>query len=160
MKAKRWKAPGQEKTPSELYAQSAGKLDRLGGNRRERSVLLDGYRFDSAAESELYLFLKEELMRDKIVSIKCQDTLYLSDARFIMKPDFRVTLPDGSREWHEMKGNYESDQWKRNTKLWRAGYGPIPGAKMTVWKIGRRGLYVWKVIIAKEKQSAEAPPCP
>lgn len=127
--------------------------DRLGGNREARRVQIDGYWFDSAAESELYVWLKNEKSKGVFHEVKCQDVLYLSVARFMMKPDFRVTPMSGEYEWHEMKGNYESEQWKRNTRLWRSGYGPFPGAKLTVWKKNRRGIYVWKVIVCPEKEA-------
>lgn len=122
------------------------KTDRYGRNRREKSIWIDGYRFDSPSEGQLYLGLKARKQAGEFVYLKCQDVLYLTGARFMMKPDFRVTMPDGEYEWHEMKG-VETDVWKRNTRLWKAGYGPHPGAKLTVWKLNRRGLYVWKVIV-------------
>lgn len=127
------------------------KIDRLGGSRKERRVQIDGYWFDSGSEGELYLLLKADLQNDKIRALKCQDVLYLSDARFMMKPDFRVTTLEHEFEWHEMKGNYESEQWKRNIRLWKAGYAPTPTAKLTVWKKNRRELYIWKTIIPKAK---------
>lgn len=122
-------------------------MDRLGGNRKKRRTQIDGYWFDSPAEAELYVWLKNEVSKGVYQAVKCQDVLYLSKARFMMKPDFRVTLFDGSYEWHEMKGNYESEQWKRNTRLWKSGEGPFPGAKLTVWGKNRRGIFAHKVIV-------------
>lgn len=129
------------------YARKRAATDRYHGNRRERRVQIDGYWFDSDDEGQLYLALKARVAAGEFQALKCQDILYLTGARFMMKPDFRVTLPCGAYDWHEMKGGIISEQFKRNTRLWKAGYGPFPGARLTVWKNNRRGLYVWKTYV-------------
>ena len=111
-----------------------------------KKMELDGRWFDSQAEAYLYVWLKNEMEKGVFTEIKCQDSVYLSAARFLYKPDFRCTLCDQSLEWHEMKG-FETNTWRRNRKLWKCGYGP---GKLTVWKKNRRGIYIHEVIVPQK----------
>ena len=118
------------------------RKDRLGGTAKR--VELDGYSFQSVSEGDLYVYLKNLLKLGEIDSIKCQDNIHLSEAKFLYKPDFRVTMPDGTYQWHEMKG-FETDTWRRNRRLWKH-YGP---GKLTVWKKNPRGIYIHETILSK-----------
>src|SRR5713226_4957487 len=88
------------------------KLDRLGRNRKRDRLECDGYWFDSQLERDLYLFLKDGVKNGSFAKIDCQVSVHLGKARFLYKPDFKVTRPDGEEEYHEAKG-FETDTWKR-----------------------------------------------
>ena len=111
-------------------------------NRTARRIDLDDRSFQSVSEADLYIYLKGLLSLGEITELKCQDNIHLSAAKFLYKPDFRVTIPSGDYEWHEMKG-FETDTWKRNRRLWKA-YGP---GKLTIWKKNARGIFIHEIIL-------------
>jgi len=96
------------------------RRNKYGAKKIERKP---GLWFASKLESAVYDIL---LLREKageISEIKCQDTVYLTDARIIYKPDFRfLNNETGNLEWSEAKG-LELQAWRIKRKLWMY-YGP------------------------------------
>ena len=94
-----------------------------------KRVILDGIRFDSQFESEVYLELKARLKVGQIVGLFCHHpfNLYGSDARVVCihKVDFLCVMPDGTKEAHEAKGA-ETALWRLKRKLFEASYPEIP----------------------------------
>lgn len=115
---------------------------------------LDGYKFASQGELELYFYLKGLACLGEIVAIKPQDRVSLGAAKYGMIPDFRVELPTQKYEWHEFKG-YEQETWPRHKKMW-AAYGPGP---LHVWKKDRGGLVMTQTIVPKRLLTGVCPEC-
>lgn len=84
-----------------------------------------GYSFASKLEASVFDHLMLLQKAGEIKDLKCQDTVYLTDARIIYKPDFRfVDVKTGETIWAEAKG-VELGPWRQKLKLWRF-YGPGP----------------------------------
>jgi hypothetical protein len=84
-----------------------------------------GYRFDSQLERALFDQLKLRERAGEIKDLQAQDTVYLTDARIMMKPDFAYTdCATGAREWAEAKG-FETTDYRIKRRLWKF-YGPGP----------------------------------
>lgn len=94
-----------------------------------KRVILDGIRFDSQFESEVYLELKARLKNGEIVGLHCHRpfNLYGSDGRVVCthEVDFLCVMPDGTQEAHEAKGASQA-LWKLKRKLFEASYPKIP----------------------------------
>lgn len=90
-------------------------------------------KFQSIQERDYYMHLLKQQMCGKIKHIECQPKVYLSDARILMKPDFLVTYPDGSKIYVEVKG-FETAVYKIKLRLWRH-YGP---GRLDVMKLKRK----------------------
>lgn len=81
-----------------------------------------GYSFGSKLEAAVYNMLYLLQRAGVIKVIQVQDTVLLSDANIIYKPDFKITKPDGSFYWVEAKG-FKTPVWAIKKRLW-AVYGP------------------------------------
>jgi hypothetical protein len=121
---------------------------------KAKSIELDGYWFSSQGEAELYSLLVLMQKSGEIQSIQCQDYVRLGKSKYGMKPDFRVSKPDETFEWHEFKG-YEQETWPRHKKMW-AAYGP---GKLHVWKKNRRGLFLEQTIVPVSVETGACPEC-
>jgi hypothetical protein len=85
--------------------------------------LIDGYRFDSNLERNLYACLKSMVRAGTLRDVQPQVTVYLSDARIPYRVDFSVfDLELGETVWWEAKG-FETSDWRIKKKLWSV-YGP------------------------------------
>lgn len=81
--------------------------------------------FASKLESALYDLLCLMEKAGEITNIKCQDHVYLTDARIQMIPDFRAyDIKLNTVVYYEAKG-FETAVWRIKRKLW-AYYGPGP----------------------------------
>lgn len=97
---------------------------------RAERVSYDHHSFASKFEGALYLWLKLREKNDEIFEIKCQETVYLTDAKIIYKPDFSYfDINSGTRIYAEAKG-YETSDWRIKRKLWMF-YGP---GKLEIYK--------------------------
>lgn len=97
-----------------------------------------GFSFASKGEAALYDMLKLLERAGELTNIKCQDTIYLTDARIMYKPDFRVVGgTSGQYEWHEFKG-FETTDWRIKRRLWEH-YGPGP---LHIWKGSARSMKI------------------
>jgi predicted nuclease of restriction endonuclease-like RecB superfamily len=88
---------------------------------KNKRTELAGYSFASKGESGLFLFLKAMEQGGEISELRTQETVYLSRARIIYKPDFSF-LKDGIKEYAEYKG-FETPEWRIKRRLWMS-YGP------------------------------------
>ena len=91
-------------------------------------VQYDNQSFSSKFEAALYQWLKLRELNGEITDIKCQETIYLTDAKIIYKPDFSYYLyikdSAAKKIYAESKG-FETSDWRIKRRLW-AHYGPGP----------------------------------
>lgn len=106
----------------------------------------DGHSFASGLERDVYAMLKLMKLAGELSEVQPQDHVYMTKARILLIPDFKVTLPNGDAEWHEAKG-IEMPEWRIKRRLWKAGYGP---GKLSVWKRRGKGIFLSEVIIPGE----------
>lgn len=114
-----------------------GKKPKYGAKRVSHA----GYSFHSKGEAGLFDLLKLMEKAGELSDIKTQDVVYLTEARIMYKPDFRVLTKAGETEWHEYKG-FETPEWRIKRRLWIA-YGP---GKLHVWKGSGKSLQVVEVL--------------
>lgn len=82
-----------------------------------------GYSFDSKLEAALFDQLKLRERAGEISEIQAQDTIYLTAARIMYKPDFKyLNNATGEHEWAESKG-FETTDYRIKRRLWMK-YGP------------------------------------
>lgn len=78
----------------------------------------------------------------KIKIIQTQDSIYLSDAKILYKPDFKIEACDtGEIYWVEVKG-FETPEWRIKRRLWIA-YGP---GKLQIWKGSASNLKLYEIL--------------
>lgn len=87
-----------------------------------------GYSFASKLESALFDLLKEREGKGFISEIKCQTSVYLTEARILYKPDFQFISHD-KIVYAEAKG-METNSWRIKRRLW-IFYGP---GDLEIWK--------------------------
>ena len=97
-------------------------------NARKTSV--DGHTFDSKAEGNYYLILKEKQRRGEIESFKLQPKYILQDGfrkngkkyqPITYKADFEVYYPDGEIEVIDVKG-VQTEAFKIKAKMFERRY--------------------------------------
>lgn len=106
-----------------------------------------GYSFASGAEASLFDYLKKLESVGEIRNIKCQDSIKLSAAKILYKPDFRCEkLINGEWVliWCEMKG-FATQGWRLKRRLW-VSYGP---GTLEIYKPGNRGPVLMETLIPK-----------
>lgn len=116
------------------------RLNKYGAKK----VSLAGYTFASKLEAALFNELSLRKLAGEIKEIQCQDTVYLTDARIMYKPDFRCVMADDSIEWFEAKG-METPEWRIKLRLYKH-YGP---GKLTVYGGSYNRLVVMEVVHPK-----------
>jgi hypothetical protein len=90
---------------------------------KSQKVRYDHHSFSSKLEAALYQWLKLREQNKEIEDIRCQETIYLTDARIIYKPDFSyLDMASSERRYAEAKG-YETSDWRIKRRLWMY-YGP------------------------------------
>ncbi len=90
-----------------------------------KKVEYDHHSFSSKLEAALYKWLKLQEQNGEIADIKAQETIYLTEARIIYKPDFSyVDLKTNKKIYAESKG-FETSDWRIKRRLWKF-YGPAP----------------------------------
>lgn len=145
-----WKAPGQTKTPSELFRDAFGKTTRKSKYRNEptqKDRSTDGYSFASKLEREVYFILKMRQAAKEIVILQVQDHVYLSEAAIEYVPDFRCEdLVTGEIFWVEAKG-FEKPDYKIKKRLWKY-YGP---GRLEEWRGSHERPYLHEVVRPKER---------
>jgi hypothetical protein len=106
-----------------------------------------GYSFDSKLEAALFDQLKLRERAGEISDLQAQDTIYLTDARIMYKPDFKsILVKTGEPIWHEAKG-LELPIWRIKLRLWRH-YGPGP---LEIWKGHYGKLTLTETVFPKTK---------
>ncbi len=96
---------------------------RVNKYNEAKSIRPGGLSFASKLEASVYdmLYLQERTGQIKIEQIQAH--VYLTRARILCIPDFKITnLETGEIEYIEAKG-METDRWKIIKKIW-AFYGP------------------------------------
>jgi hypothetical protein len=92
---------------------------------KSQKVNYDYHSFASKFEASVYNWLKLREKNGEICDIKCQETIYLTLAQIIYKPDFSFITNDSKQKiWAEAKG-FETAEWRIKRKLW-IYYGPGP----------------------------------
>lgn len=129
-----------------LIANKPKRMHVMGARRTE----LDGYSFASKLEASVYAILKAEMMMGLITTIQIQDHIYLSAARIVYIPDFKLTRPDGSFFWAEAKG-FANQLWPTKKKLWRV-YGP---GDLRIYMGDYRRPFLKETIIPEPKKESK-----
>ena len=88
---------------------------------RNKKVTIDGIKFDSIAEGDYYIFLKNLEQFQGLKILELQPKVYMTKARILYKPDFLIEQ-DGLKTWIEVKG-FETPVYKLKLRLWKF-YGP------------------------------------
>lgn len=84
---------------------------------------IHGRTFDSKGEAGLFVELQNREKAGEIKDLRCQESVYLTDAEIRYIPDFSfVNVSTGEKEFWEFKG-FETAEWRLKKKLWRY-YGP------------------------------------
>lgn len=92
---------------------------------RAQRVSYDHHSFASKFEAALYQWLKLREINGEVTDVKCQETVYLTEAKIIYKPDFSyIEVTSGKRIYAEAKG-FETSDWRIKRRLWEY-YGPGP----------------------------------
>lgn len=118
-----------------------------------RKVTVGRRKFASRAESDLHTLLRLREAAGEIRELKCQDNVYLTEARILYIADFRFIECERPGEihsygqpptyaWAEYKG-METDVWRLKRRLWLAGYGP---GKLYVYKGRGKAIRLHEVL--------------
>lgn len=101
--------------------------------------------FASKGEANLYDHLCWLEKAGKIRGIRCQVTVYLTEARIMYKPDFAFTeASSGECIYAEFKG-FETPEWRIKRRLWEY-YGP---GRLQVFKGSAESLRMTEEIVPK-----------
>jgi predicted nuclease of restriction endonuclease-like RecB superfamily len=93
-------------------------------------------RFDSRGERDCYLYLLALEQAGEIKILGRQEKVYLTDAKILMKPDFKIMdLKKNCIVWVEFKG-FETTDYNIKKRLWEY-YGPGP---LRVFKGGAKTM--------------------
>lgn len=126
---------------SSWFLRSKPKKEKYGRKKVDHA----GYRFDSKLEAALFDHLKLRERAGEIKDIQAQDTIYLTAARIMYKPDFKYrNLATGEDEWAEAKG-FETTDYRIKRRLW-IHYGP---GKLHVFNGSHAHLRLKETIIPK-----------
>lgn len=107
-----------------------------------RKVALAGYSFDSMAEADTFLMLKEKEKLGQLKVTGVQVSIYLTEAMVHYKADFQCESPTGELFYVEHKG-FKTPSWRIKLRLYRV-YGPAP---LEIYeKMGRRLILVETVV--------------
>jgi len=104
-----------------------------------------GRRFDSKAEAGLFGHLKLLELAGEIKDIRCQESVYLTDARIQYIADFSCFhVESNQKQWVEFKG-LETAVWRIKRRLWMH-YGP---GKLVVYKGSHKRIFIAEEIVPK-----------
>lgn len=104
---------------------------------------LDGHTFASKGEKGCYSMLKLMELAGEIKILSLQDKVYLTHAKILYKPDFKIMdLVANKVVWVEFKGK-ETASWGIKRRLWKF-YGPGP---LRVFKATGSRLFLDEEII-------------
>lgn len=112
------------------------------GNRK--SIDTAGRSFDSGLERSVFAILELQRRAGEIDKIQQQDTVRLSAAGIIYKPDFKIWPVLGDIYWVEAKG-FETPEWRLKRRLWKA-YGP---GSLVIYKGTAARPFIHEAIIPK-----------
>lgn len=110
---------------------------------------VDGIVFDSKAESEYYSYLKMLELSRRLNILELQPTVFLTDARLVMRLDFLI-YDERGKVWIDVKG-FETPVFKIKKRLWKH-YGP---GRLELVKKSRKingGFNIIDEVIAKNNE--------
>lgn len=111
-------------------------------NFKNKKHSLDGHSFSSKLEASIYSLIKTN---QRVELVQVQDHIYLTDARILFIPDFKIkNLETGEFEWIEAKG-IETDVYRIKRRLWKV-YGP---GRLEIWKGSHQRPFLHETIIPK-----------
>lgn len=111
---------------------------------KNRVTTTHGFSFPSKLEAAVYEILLGQKEKGLIADIKTQVNVYLTAARLRYIVDFSATdLSTGHTIYIEAKG-FEVKEWRRNLRLWKAGYGP---GKLLIYKGSYKRPYLADTVI-------------
>ncbi len=116
--------------------------------RKVPRVSVAGRSFASKFEAEIFQMLSLQEAAGEVRDLKCQDHVYLTEARIEMIPDFRVF--DNKLQqlvWHEAKG-FETDVFRLKRKLWTV-FGP---GRLVIYKGSAKSYRIAEVIVPRESR--------
>lgn len=130
-----------------------GRQFRTGNKYGAIKKTVDGILFDSTAEANFYVTLKEKKEKGSIKEIELQPKCYLTRAKILYKPDFKVTFPDGSQAYIDIKG-FATPVFNLKKKLWKE-YGPgvlkvveyKRGAFKTIEEVENKGRFLNEKVV-------------
>lgn len=112
-----------------------------------------GRTYDSQLERAVYHMYALMQKAGDVLEIQQQDSIYLTDARILYKPDFKIIPASGDPYWVEAKG-VKTAVWNIKRRLWKS-YGP---GRLEVWEGSYTRPKLTETIIpmgdGKEKQNA------
>lgn len=117
-----------------------GRPNKYNNTKVHRS----GRRFDSKLEAAVFDLLIAQQAAGEISEVFQQPTIYVSEARIGMRPDFRCTLPTGEIYFVEAKG-MPTQEWLIKLKLYRV-YGPAP---LYIYEGTYKKPYLKEVVVPK-----------
>lgn len=117
--------------------------NRKGSKYGAKRTTHAGMSFASKGEANCYDYLRALEQNGEIEILQQQAQVYLSAARILYKPDFKIqNLIKDRLEFVEYKG-YETPEWRIKRRLWLA-YGPAP---LRVYRGSGRNLVLTETLI-------------
>lgn len=105
-----------------------------------------GHSHGSAGEVQMCLHIQAREQSGECKLEQSQDHVYLTAARILYIPDFKIfDFKLNETVWEEFKG-FETDIFLIKKRLWKAGYGP---GRLRIYKMNRRGIYLDEEILPK-----------
>jgi predicted nuclease of restriction endonuclease-like RecB superfamily len=90
---------------------------------KAKKTTIDNIKFDSKAEANYYLYLKQKENLGIIEILETQPKVYLTDARILYKPDFLYLIRGvGKKVYVDVKG-FSTPVFQIKKRLWKF-YGP------------------------------------
>jgi hypothetical protein len=109
---------------------------------------IGAHKFDSKMESEFYLYLLKQKACGKIKHIELQPKVYLTLSRILIKPDFKIVMPDDSYYFVDIKGMV-TPVFAIKFRLWK-NYGD---GRLDIIKLQRKEWVVVESAIAVSADS-------
>ena len=118
---------------------------KYGNKYGSKKVESNGRSFDSKLERAVFEELNLLEKAGNISELKCQVSVYLTEARILFKPDFSF-IRDGELIFLEVKG-FETPVWRIKRRLWEHyGEGPLE-----IYKGSARNFFLHETIKPKIK---------
>jgi hypothetical protein len=108
---------------------------------RAKKIQYNDFSFASQLEAAVFQWLQLRVKNKEISDMRCQETVYLTKARIISKPDFSF-YENGTKRFAEAKG-FETPEWRIKRRLWEH-YGPGP---LEIYKGSAKSFRLHETII-------------
>ena len=108
---------------------------------RAKKIEYGHHSFASQFEAAVYQWLQLREKNKEISELRCQETIYLTKARIIYKPDFSF-IENSEKRFVEAKG-FETPEWRIKRRLW-GSYGPGP---LEIYKGSAKSFVLHETII-------------